>query len=94
MEFTPFTFIRNLASTINKQIGLPNTNQTGFAIMCDWPGVDDATCCCPFPNSKVVDVMSTWSSALEELNDQILMDHDTVKTVKNQRSILITYKRR
>ena len=73
---------------------MPDTSQTGFAIMCDWPGMDDATCCCPIPDSKVVDVISTWEAALEELNDRIKLDRDTARTVKNQRNILFTYKRR
>ena len=73
---------------------MPETCQTGFAIMCDWPGMDDSTCCCPIPESKVVDVMSTWSAALAELSGQIALDRDTIRIIKSQRNILFTYKRR
>ena len=73
---------------------MPDASQTGFAIMCDWPGMDDATCCCPILESKVVDVISTWTTALEELNDRVLADHDTRVAMKTQRNILFTYNRR
>lgn len=89
IEFTPFATIRDLTLMLNDKIGMPDTSQTGFAIMCDWPGIDDATCCCPTPDSKVVDVISTWSAAMEELNDQ-----DTVRAMMSQRNIMFTYKRR
>ena len=62
--------------------------------MCDWPGMEDATCCCPIPESKVVDVLSTWSSALEELSDQSHLDRDTIRIMQTQRNVLFTYKRR
>lgn len=94
IEFTPFTTIRDLTSNINDKLGMPEASQTGFAVMCDWPGMDDVTCCCPIQDSKVVDVLSTWSAALEELNDQTHLDHNTLRIMKSQRNILFTYKRR
>ncbi len=94
IEYGPFSTIRDLTTSLNEQLGMPETGQTGFAIMCDWPGMDDATCCCPIQESKVVDVLSTWSTALQELNDQVPLDHETISIMKSQRNILFTYKRR
>lgn len=93
IEFNPFTTVRDLTTLINETIDLPDTSQTGFAIMCDWPGVDDITCCCPFPDSKLVDVIATWSAALEELKSSDTST-DSQKTSRYQRSIQLTYKRR
>lgn len=73
---------------------MPEASQTGFAVMCDWPGLDDTTCCCPILDSKVVDVISTWSAALEELNNQPVVDHNAIRAMATQRHIMFTYKKR
>ncbi len=94
VQFNPFSSINDLVSTINKLIDMPDASQTCFAIMCDWPGMDDGACCCPIPESKVVDVIATWSAALEELYQATAVDSETINSLKNQRNILFTYKKR
>ena len=59
--------------------------------MCDWPGVHEATCCCPFAESKVCDIISMWSTSLEELNYSTASH---VQPKQQRREIMFTYQRR
>ncbi len=82
------TTVSELVSQLTERVGLPDSLDTGFALMCDWPGVSDGLLCCPFVESKVCDVISMWSLSMEELNRNSFM------AISEQRSITFTYKRR
>ncbi len=82
------TTVSKLVSQLTERVGLPDSLDTGFALMCDWPGVSDGLLCCPFVESKVCDVISMWSLSMEELN------RNSIMAISEQRSITFTYKRR
>ena len=92
VELTPSTTVLDFTARLNTLINMPDTLMTGFALMCDWPGVHEASCCCPFPESKVCDIISMWSSSLEELNYSPATSH--VQAKQQRRDIMFTYQRR
>ena len=85
MEFNPSTLVEEFISQLNRKLGLPEPCRTGFALMSDWPGTDDPTAFHLFPQSKLCDVISLWTSALEELNQPGWIQH---------RGIMLSYCRR
>ena len=86
--FFAITTVSELVSQLTEKVGLSDSEDTGFALMCDWPGVGDDLLCCPFVKSKVCDVISMWSLSMEELN------HNSYIASSEQRSITFVYKRR
>ena len=86
MEFTPLTTVEEIVSQLNEEIGMPDSSETGFALMSDWPGVEERACFYLFPSSKLCDFISKWMDSLDELNP--------VKSTRGQRSINLTYANR
>ncbi len=83
------TTVSELVSQLSEEVGLPDSMDTGFALMCDWPGVSNDLLCCPFIESKVCDVISMWTLYMEDLND-----HTLYMAASEQRSITFMYQRR
>ena len=84
MEFDSSTEVQEFTSHLNQEIGMPDSETTGFALMSDWPGEDDESGFYLFPNSKLCDVISTWSECLSDLSS----------TNVHTRNIQLTYRKR
>ena len=84
MDFDSSTDVQEFISQVNQEIGMPDSRTTGFALMSDWPGEDDVAGFYLFPNSKLCDVISTWSECLSELGS----------TNIHTRNIQLTYRKR
>ena len=67
MEFDSSTTVQECVSQLNQEIGMPDTQTTGFALMSDWPGEDDVAGFYLFPSNKLCDVISTWTDSLSDL---------------------------
>ena len=83
--FSSSTTVRELVAELNTAIGMPDVDTTGFALMCDWPGMQDRSNYYLFPASKLCDTISLWSSALHKLNHSNTRQH---------RFIMLTYRNR
>ena len=62
------TTVQELVSHLNQEIGMPDVSKTGFALMSDWPGVEDCSLFYLLPTTKLCDIISMWYDSLEELN--------------------------
>jgi len=94
VEFNQFTTVRDLTTLVNSRTVLPESHLTGFGIFSDWPGVDSMVCCCPFLDTKMVDLIAVWFAALDNLSDSSTSaGPDTTKPSKYQRTIQLAYKK-
>ena len=84
MEFDSSTVVQEFISQLNQEIGMPDSETTGFALMSDWPGEDDEAGFYLFPSNKLCDVISTWSECLSEYSS----------TNSHTRHIQLTYRKR
>ncbi len=82
MEFDSSTVVQEFISQLNQEIGMPDSETTGFALMSDWPGEDDEAGFYLFPSNKLCDVISTWSECLSEFSNS------------HTRHIQLTYRKR
>ena len=64
---------------------MPDVSKTGFALMSDWPGVEDYSLFYLLPTTKLCDIISMWHDSLEELNPV---------RVRQPRIINLTYRNR
>lgn len=85
MEFGPTTSVQEFVSQLNQKIGMPDTAHTGFALMSDWPGMEDSACFYPSQESKLCDLVSMWTDTMEELNQLHRHQH---------RDIMLEYRNR
>lgn len=85
MEFNSSTTVGEFMCQLNQRIGLPDPSVTGFALMSDWPGIDDPTSFYLFPEYKLCDIISMWTDSLEKLSQLRGRQH---------RGIVVTYRRR
>ena len=89
VEFTPFTTVCEIIFQINQNVGMPDISSTGFALMSDWPGVEDPTCYHLFPKMKLCDVISMWSESMDTLNQMRVKQHRSVMLTYWNRSVLV-----
>lgn len=82
---SPSMRVKEVVSELNEVIGMPDVAATGFALMCDWPGVQDRACYYLNPESKLCDTISLWSDALDVLTHPATHQH---------RFIMLTYRNR
>lgn len=85
MEFDSSTTVQECVSQLNQEIGMPDTQTTGFALMSDWPGEDDVAGFYLFPSNKLCDVISTWTDSLTDLGSS---------NSSHGRTIQLTYRNR
>lgn len=84
MEFDSSSEVQEFISHLNQEIGMPDSETTGFALMSDWPGEDDEAGFYLFPSNKLCDVISTWYECLSDLSS----------TTVHTRNIQLTYRKR
>ena len=83
MEFDSSTEVQEFISHVNQEIGMPDSETTGFSLMSDWPGEDDESGFYLFPSNKLCDVISTWTECLSDLGSTM-----------HTRIIQLTYRKR
>jgi len=86
VEFTPTTTVQEFLSQLSLDVGMPDTTTTGFALVSDWPGVEEDACYYLFPESKLCDVISMWTDLLEQLNH--------IRMHNQRRTISLSYRNR
>lgn len=56
-----------MLTQLNTKLGMPTSEESGFSLMSDWPGVEE----CAFfhlpMDSKLGDLLACWWHAMEEL---------------------------
>ena len=86
VEFTPTTTVREFLSQLNEEVDMPDSTTTGFALISDWPGVEEDACYYLFPESRLCDVLSMWTDSLEQLNH--------IRVHHQRRTISLSYRNR
>ncbi|XP_033105384.1 pleckstrin homology domain-containing family H member 1-like [Anneissia japonica] len=84
VSFDGSTTVRELITTLNQQIGMRDTEQSGFALFTDDPSGRDAEHCLQ-GSVKVCDVISKWEQTLKEAQNGKIESTKVVKlTYKNR----------
>ena len=59
--------MEELLAQLNAALGMPDAGESGFALMSDWPGVEECAFFYLPPLAKLGDLLSCWWKAMEEI---------------------------
>ena len=67
MEYDASSTVSELLTQLNTKLGMPPSEESGFSLMSDWPGVEECAFFLLPVASKLGDLLACWWHAMEEL---------------------------